>query len=78
MFSMHLTAKKEGFFTNRLNSLRDITANFLQEVTNDVQIETTLEPRTREVFNNLTNSTGNAKVDITTQRVWIRVQQTST
>ena len=45
-----LNCKKIGFITNRYNSVRDITANLLQEVTNDVQIEPTLEPKTGEKY----------------------------
>ena len=70
-----LNCKKGGFITNRHNSVRDITANLLQEITNDVEIEPILEPRTGEVFQNSTISTDNARVDIAARNVWIRGQR---
>ena len=59
---------------NRHNSVKDITTNLLQEVTNNVQIEPTFEPKRGEVFSNPTNSTKNGRVDMAAQRVWIRIQ----
>ena len=63
------------FITNRHNSVRDITANLLQEITNDVEIEPIFKPRTGEVFQNSTISTDNARVDIAARNVWIRGQR---
>ena len=61
--------------TNRHNSVKDITTNLLREVTNNVQIEPTFEPKSGEVFSNPTNSTENGRVDMAAQRVWIRIQR---
>ena len=70
-----LNCKKGGFITNRHNSVRDITANLLQEITNDVQIEPILEPRTGEVFQRSVNTSENARVDIAARSIWIRGQR---
>ena len=60
-------------YKKRISSLtvttngRDITANLLQEVTNDVQIEPTLKPRTGD--RTATNSIEGERVDTAAQSV---------
>ena len=62
-------------YKKRISSLtattngRDNTANLLQEVTNDVQIEPSLKPRTGEVFRTATNSIESERDDIAAQSV---------
>ena len=43
-------ALKDGFLSIRHNEIRDLTANLLSEVCNDVCIEPDLQPLTREVL----------------------------
>ena len=57
-----LNCKRGGFITNSHNSVGDIPANLLREVTNEVHIEPTSEPRMGEVFGNAKNSPKNVRL----------------
>lgn len=70
-----LSCKRRGFITNSQNSVGDITVNPLQEVTNEIQIKPTLEPRTGEIFSNAKKLPGTARADIAVRNVWIRSQR---
>ena len=71
-----MSCKKGGFVTIRHNNVRDLTANLLNEVCNDVNIEPQLLPVTGERFNNRTANVSNeARVDIKSRGFWVRGQQ---
>ena len=70
-----LNCKKGGFITNRHNVIRDLTANMLNQVTHDVELEPVLEPKTGEQLHKSAISTENARVDIAARSVWIKGQR---
>ena len=71
-----MCCKKGGFVTLRHNDVRDLTANLLNEVCNNVNIEPQLLPVTGERFNNRTANVSNeARVDIKSRGFWVRGQQ---
>ena len=71
-----MSSKKGDFVTLRHNDVRDLTANLLNEVCNDVNIEPQLLPVTGERFNNRTANVSNeARVDIKSRGFWVRGQQ---
>ena len=68
--------KRGGFVTIRHNDLRDLTANLLSNVCNDVEIEPKLLPVTGENFSNRTaNTRTEARLDIRSRGFWVRGQQ---
>ena len=73
-----LSCPKGGFPSIRHNEIRDLTADLLTEVCNDVHIEPDLQPVEREV---LTGSSANgqdgARLDISANGFWCgRFEQT--
>ena len=71
-----LNCKKGGFITNRHNNIRDLTAKLLNEVTNDVEVEPLLEPKTGEQLRYKSSIlTDNARADIAARSVWINDQR---
>ena len=67
-----LSCKKGGFVTLRHNELRDNIAEMLQEVTNDVRIEPTLQPLTGEEQSVGVNVSVEARANISARRFWYR------
>ena len=70
-----LSCKKGGFINIRHNELRDITAELLQEVCNDVSVETLLTPLSGETsFNKFktANKDQHTRFDVSARRVWIK------
>ena len=66
-----LSSTKGGFPTIRHNEIRDLTANLLPGVYNDVCIESDLQPVTTEHLLRATaNSQHGARLDISASRVW--------
>ena len=71
-----MSSKRGGFVTIPHNDLRDLTANLLSNVYNDVEIELNLLPVTGENFSNKTaNTCTEARLDIGSRRFWVRGQQ---
>ena len=71
-----MSCKRGGFATIRHNDLRDLTANLLSNVCNDVEIEPKLLPVTGENFSNRTaNTRTEARLDIRSRGFWVRGQQ---
>lgn len=69
---MHaLSCPKGGFPSIRHNEIRDLTANLLTEVCNDVCIEPELLPIDGEVFTGASSySQDGARLDITANGIW--------
>ena len=66
-----LTCKKGGFIISRHNEIRDITAELLDEVCNDVKIEPPLEQLTGETMSlRLANTSDEARLDISARGYW--------
>ena len=71
-----LSCKKGGFVTIRHNKVRDITANLLKIICNDVQVEPTLLPLSGESFVERTaNLQDSARVDVSARGFWIAGQK---
>jgi len=67
-----MTCKKGGFISCRHNEIRDILAKLLDEVCRDVDIEPALLPLTGENFNKTSNSTNEARLDVSARNFWNR------
>ncbi len=66
-----LSCAKGGFPTIRHNEIRDLTADLLTEVCNDVRIESDLQPITEETLRHVTaNTQEGARLDISANWVW--------
>ena len=66
-----LSCSRGGFSSLRHNEIRDLTANLLTEVCNDVKVETELQDITTETMTGYTaNTTDGARLDIATNGVW--------
>ena len=71
-----MSCKKGGFVTIRHNDIRDLTANILHEVCNDVEVEPRLLPVTRENLQYRSAIHGDeARLDIQARGFWERGQQ---
>ena len=71
-----MSCKKGGFITMRHNDVRDLTANILEGVLNDVEVEPQLLPLTGENLRYQTAIRGDeARLDIQAQGSWQRGQQ---
>ena len=71
-----MSCKRGGFVTIRHNDLRDLTANLLSNVCNDVEIEPKLLPVTGEnVSYRTANTRAEASLDIKSRGFWVRGQQ---
>ena len=67
------TCKRGGFVTIRHNEIRDFTAELLNEVCQDVEVEPILTPLTGEHFQyRSANLEDNARLDISARGVWVR------
>ena len=66
-----LSCNKGGFPSLRHNEIRDLTAQLLTEVCNDVRVEPVLQTLTGEVFTSRsTNTTDGARLDIAANGFW--------
>ena len=66
-----LSCNKGGFPSLRHNKIRDLTAQLLTEVCNDVRVEPVLQTLTGEVFTGRsTNTTDGARLDIAANGFW--------
>ena len=66
-----ISCKKGGFVSIRHNSIRNITASLLKEVSHDVRIEPSIQKLTGEEFNEKTsNLKDEARVDICARGFW--------
>ena len=66
-----LSCAKGGFPSIRHNEIRDLTANLLTEVCDEVCIEPNLQPTTPDQLSGATtNSQDGARLDISANRVW--------
>ena len=71
-----LNCKKGGFISSRHNDLRRITAEFLNEVCLDVEVEPPLQELTGEVFTAKTAKVGkDARPDVAARGFWMRGQR---
>ena len=64
--------RRGGFINQRHNDLRDLEAEMLKMVCNDVQIEPILQEITREVLTPGTNRAADARLDIHARGSWER------
>ena len=70
-----MSCKKGGFITIRNNDIRDLTANLLTEVSEDVDVEPQILPITDEKFINQTaNTSEEARVDMKSRGLFVRGQ----
>ena len=70
-----MSCKKGGFITIRNNDIRDLTANLLTEVSEDVDVEPQILPITGEKFINQTaNTSEEARVDMKSRGLFVRGQ----
>ena len=69
-----LNCKRGGFIAMRHNNIRDFEANLLSKVCTDVEIEPILLPTTREVLQNGTNQSNEARLDVRARGFWRRGQ----
>ena len=62
-----MICKREGFVIQRHNELRDLEAELLRTVCNDVQVEPVLQQITGETLNRGANRFQDARLDIRTR-----------
>ena len=68
-----LNCQRGGFVVIRHNEVRDLTAELLSEVCNDVAIEPSLTPLSGEIFQSQTTSTeDDSRCDIAARGFWVR------
>ena len=71
-----MSCKKGGLVSICHNSIRDLTANMLREVCNDVEVEAKLIPLAGEQLQYRSAITGDeARLDIRTRIFWVRDQE---
>ena len=71
-----MACKLGGFVHSRHNEVRDVTANLLKDVCNDVSIEPMLIPLTGERFKYQTaNQAQDARLDVCARVFWVRGQR---
>ena len=75
-FQDSISYKKGGLVSIRHNHIRDLTANILREVCNDVEVEAKLIPLTGEQLQYRLAITGDeARLDIRARSFWVRGQE---
>ena len=75
-FQHGMSCKKGGLVSIRHNDIRDLTANILREICNDVEVETKLIPLTGEQLQYRSAITGDeARLDIRARTFWVRDQE---
>ena len=67
-----MICKKGGFIIQRHNELRDLEAELLNIVCNDVQIEPALQEINGEVLNSGSNKSQDARLDVHARGFWER------
>ena len=67
-----MICKKGGFIIQRHNELRDLEAELLNIVCNDVQIEPALQEIDGEVLNSGSNKSQDARLDVHARGFWER------
>ena len=71
-----MTCKTGGFFCVLHDKVRDVTAEMLSEICRDVRLEPTLIPTTERNFTlQTTNTTDDARLDVSARGFWIRGQR---
>ena len=70
-----LSCTKGGFIAMRHNEVRDLTAELLDVVCNDVNIEPSLTPLTGECFTYRTANIDGARTDVSARGFWTRGQK---
>ena len=71
-----LSCSHGGYTITRHNELRNITANLLQKVCPDVQVEPTLQPLSSEhLLLRSSNRDDGARLDVATMNFWTHNQQ---
>ena len=71
-----MICKRGGFIIQRHNVLRDLEADLLDLVCNDVETEPVLQEITRETLNSSENLACNAHLDIHARGLWERQKST--
>ena len=70
-----MSCERGGFITIRHNDLRDLTANFLSNVCDDVEIEPKLLPVTgQNISNRIANTRTETRLDIRSRGFWVKGQ----
>ena len=67
-----MICRRGGFIIQRHNELRDLEAEMLKMVCNDIQIEPVLQEINGEVLTPGTNRAADARLDIHTRGFWER------
>ena len=68
-----MSCKKGGLVSIRQNGIRDLTANILREVSNDVELEAKLIPLIGEQLQYRSAITGDeVRLDICARGFWVR------
>ena len=67
-----MVCQRGGFIIQRYNELRDLEAEMLRVVSNDVEVKPVLQEVTRETLNHGTNKAPDARLDIHDRSFWER------
>ena len=67
-----MVCQRGGFVIQRLNELRDLEAEMLRMVCNDVEVEPVLQKVTRQTLNRGANKAPDARLDIHARGFWER------
>ena len=67
-----MVCQRGGFIIQRHNELRDLEAEMLRMVCNDVEVEPVLQEVTKETLNHGANKVLNARLDIHARGFWER------
>ena len=67
-----MVCQRSGFIIERHNELRDLEAEMLRMVCNDVEVEPVLQEVTRETLNHGANKAPDARLDIHARGFWER------
>ena len=69
--------QRSGFIIQRHDELRDLEAEMLRMVCNDVEVELVLQEVTQETLNHGTNKAPDARLDIHARGFWERQRSAS-
>ena len=70
-----MSCMKGGFVHRRHDEVRDLFASLLQDVCHDVEVEPHLQTLTGEILTSSTNSSDEARMDVSVQGFWQRGQR---